>query len=218
MLKHKKESITTQEFEIDIMAMDLSDEEQGTSRFTSNPIGKKRRQRIFAGSGRVNPAVNVPYNINPNACMDIPNNDAYCLFRSLEILRKRATMKQQTFSDYKKNAKRQQKDLEKLLTTAGIPKGQSSYDICEFGQRIQKYYDDLHPKKFRLFAFGTKGDFKPFWASDAKEYEEELSVLYTEGEGNEPGHYMPVIAPGRLFGDAKVYCFAVNIIYVAEKI
>jgi hypothetical protein len=122
-------------------------------------------------------------------------------------------MKQQTFSDYKKNEKRQQQDLEKLLAKADIPKDKASYDIREYGQKIQKYYDDLHPNKFRLFAFGTKGDFKPLWASDVKEYEEELTVLFIEGKRNEPGHYMPVIAPGRLFGDAKVYCFAVNIIF-----
>jgi hypothetical protein len=208
MIKHKKESITTQEFEIDITAMDLTDEKQQQQ---GGPIGKKRRQRFFAGSGRVNPAVNVPYNINANACMDLANNDAYCLFRSFEILRNRAVMKQRTFSDFKKNGNRQQRELDELLTKIDIPKGEAAYDIREVGQKIQKYYDDLHPNKFRLFAFGTKGDFKPFWASTTKEYEEELTVLYTEGEGNEPGHYMPVIAPGRLFGDAKVYCFAVKL-------
>jgi hypothetical protein len=213
MMKHKKESITTQEFDIDITAMDLGEEgqqQQGSSERTG------KRQRIFAGSGRVNPAKRVPYNISPNACMEMPNKDAYCLFRSFELLRHRATMKKQTFSDYKKNEKRQQKDVETLLKASDIPEGLAAYDIREFGQKIQEYYNDLHKKKllktkFRLFAFTTIGDFKPFWKSDAADYEQELTVLFTEGEDNELGHYMPVVAPGSLFGDAKVYCFSVNI-------
>jgi hypothetical protein len=210
MLKHKKESITTQEFGIDITAIDLGDEgQQQNGQPYSDGIGKRRIQRMFAGSGRVNPAVSVPHNINPNACMDLPNNDAYCLFRSFEILRNRAVMKQQTFSDYKKNANRQQRELEKLLTDINIPKGHAAYDVAEFGQKIQDHYNKLHRSKFRLFAFKTIGDFKPFWAGKTEDYEEELCVLFTEGEDNEPGHYMPVIAPGRLFEDAKCYCFAV---------
>jgi hypothetical protein len=190
--------------------MDLGEEGQQQGGILPDEIGKRRRQRMFAGSGRVNPAVKVPYNINPNACMDLPNNDAYCLFRSFEILRNRAVMKQQTFSDYKKNGNRQQRELEKLLTDINIPKGHAAYDVAEFGQKIQDHYNKTHKNKFRLFAFGTKGDFKPFWAGKTEDYEEELCVLFTEGKRNEPGHYMPVIAPGRLFGDAKVYCFAVT--------
>jgi hypothetical protein len=214
MLKHKKESITTQEFEIDITAIDLGEEGQ---RQHGGPlpdeIGKRRRQRMFAGSGRVNPAINVPHNINPNACMDLPNNDAYCLFRSFEILRNRAVMKKQTFSDYKKNANRQQRELEKLLTDIDIPKGHAAYDVTEFGQKIQDHYNKNHRNKFRLFAFKTIGDFKPFWAGKTEHYEEELCVLFTDGDDNEPAHYMPIIAPGRLFEDAKSYCFAVKIFY-----
>jgi hypothetical protein len=212
MIKHKKESITTQEFEIDITAMDLGEEGQQKQGVTTRITGK--RQRIFAGSGRRKLTAKVPYNVSPDACLELQNKDAFCLFRSFELLRRRATMKRQTFSDYNKNEERLQKDLEKLLLATGIPKDLAAYDIREFGQKIQDYYNDLHKKKllnkkFRLFAFTTIGDFVPFWKSDAADYDEELSVLFTEGQDKEPGHYMPVASPGRLFGDAKVYCFSV---------
>jgi hypothetical protein len=216
MIKHKKESITTQEFEIDITAMDLGEEGQHQQGGITRTTG--RRQRIFAGSGRRKLTAKVPYNINPNACIELQNKDAYCLFRSFELLRQRAIMKRQTFSDYNKNEERQQKDVEKLLMATGIPKNLAAYDIREFGQKIQDYYNDLHEKKllkkkFRLFAFNTIGDFAPFWKSDAgAEYEEELSVLFTEGEDNEQSHYMPVATPGSLFGDVKLYCFSVKLL------
>jgi hypothetical protein len=215
MLKHKKESITTQEFEIDITAMDLGEEGQHEQGGITRTTG--RRQRIFAGSGKRKVTAKVPYNISPNACIELQNKDAYCLFLSFELLRNRATMKRQTFSDYNKNEKRQQKDVEKLMLATGIPNDLSAYDIREYGQKIQDYYNDLHEKKllkkkFRLFAFNTIGDFAPFWKSDAAaEYDEELSVLFTEGEDNEESHYMPVATPGSLFGDAKVYCFSVKL-------
>jgi hypothetical protein len=192
--------------------MDLGEEGQHQQGGITRTTG--RRQRIFAGSGRRKLTAKVPYNVNPNACIELPNKDAYCLFRSFELLRHRSTMKRQTFSDYNKNEKRQQKDVETLLKATAIPEGLAAYDIRECGPKIQEYYNDLHKKKllktkFRLFAFTTIGDFAPFWKSEASDYEEALSVLFTEGENNEPGHYMPVATPGGLFGDAKSYCFSV---------
>jgi hypothetical protein len=152
MLKHHKESITTQTFDIDILAMELKKGKE----WQTTKIGKKRQKR-HPGSGG---PVKFRHHINLSAIMEINNDDNFCLFKSFEILRNRAIMTRQQFHRYKNNLKRQATDVFRLMSACAIPRNLDSYSIEEYGEKIWEYYRGLHGKMFRLFAFAEFGDLK----------------------------------------------------------
>lgn len=206
MMKHKKDSLTTQSFQIDITALELRQQLHREE----TQIGKKRQKR-HAGAGGRRKTGKFEANINMDAIIKLENEDNYCLFRALELARNKKMMNDDQFRRYLKNENRQQRDIERLLFRAGIPFNLEAYDIKECGDKIQQDYDEQYGKdRFRIYAFPTVGDFKPFWASKKAEYKEELCVLFWEKENDGDGHYEPVIYPGQLYGDSKQYCFAVS--------
>lgn len=151
MQKHHKESLTTQQFEIDILALELKN---GMEKTTN--IGKKRQKRHPGSGGRIK----FRHNINLNAIIEIDNADNYCLFTSFEILRNMSIMEPEKFARYKANKKRQLNDVYRLLRACEIPTKSKSYSIEEWGEKICEYYRNLHGQMFRLFAFPEFGDFK----------------------------------------------------------
>lgn len=152
MLKHHKESLTLQSFEIDILAIELWN---GGQKQQFN-MGKKKHKR-HPGTGG---PVKFRHNINLDSIMEIDNNDNYCLFRSFEILRNKATMSRQNFAKYKRNEERQSIDVRNLMIESGIPRNLKTYSIEEWGEKIWEYYQRKHPNLFRLFAFPEIGELK----------------------------------------------------------
>ena len=207
MLKYSKDSITTQSFLVDITAIELRTQPQAPLK----AIGKKKRKSRHYGTGRKRKTMQFRHNISLDALIVLQNeDDRYCLFRSLEMLRKHAILDPKRFYKYKNSQTAQKKDIKALMAFCGIPPRSKSYSIEDWGEKIAEYYQHLYPDKFRIFAFGECGEFKPFWASPDAEFEEPICVLFTENEvAKEPGHYEPILYPGRLFGEAKRYCFAV---------
>jgi hypothetical protein len=151
MLKHHKDSLTLQSFEIDILAIELWNVGRHQIK-----MGKKKQKR-HPGTGG---PIRFRHNINLDAIMEINNNDNYCLFRSFEILRHRSIMDKRQFYKYKNNEKRQSKDIRNLMIECGIPRNLNTYSIEEWGEKIWEYYQAKHPNKFRLFAFPEIGELK----------------------------------------------------------
>lgn len=216
MMKHHKDSLTTQQFEVDITALELRPKGQDGS----FPIGKTRQRRHPGSRGR--PLIpEFKHNINIDALIQLENTDNLCLFRSIEIARNKSTMNPHQFSRYIKSERRQKMDVDRLMLRSGIPLNLESYAIEEWGDRIQKDYDEQYgADKFRIFAFGEQGNFKPFWMSKKENYEIDLAIYYWEPTEEEEGHYDPVIYPGRLFGGSRHYCFAVNLnfyVFISPK-
>ena len=203
MMRYSKDSITTQSFIVDITAIEPAKQQQ-----QEQEIGRKKRKSRHYGTGRKRKSLEFRHNISLDSIIPLQNNDKFCLFRSLELLRKRAILTSANFYQYKKRPTPQKKDIKNLMEWCGFSARAKSYAIEDVGNQIAKYYDHLHPKRFRIFAFGECGEFKPFWASGNAdtEFEEPLCLLFTEGN---PGHYEPILNPGSLFGESKIYCFAV---------
>ncbi|KAL3098458.1 hypothetical protein niasHS_000050 [Heterodera schachtii] len=185
----ERPSICEESFVIDITAIES---------------GLERKK--LAGKGRNN-SFEIPYNISDGATYNLANNDNFCLFRAFEWLRMKHVLQHQRFSEYKRNERRQLNDITTLCQECGIDMSLPFFSIEEYGERIQAYYDRLHPGMYRLFCFGTFGKMKPLWKSEDIVYKQELCVLFIEGDVGQAGHYDPIKSTGRLFGAKTSYCF-----------
>ncbi|KAL3071941.1 hypothetical protein niasHS_017234 [Heterodera schachtii] len=157
-----------------------------------------------AGKGRRD--LNVIYRIAEGATYGLQNTDNLCLFRAFEFLRMKFVLPQQRFSEYKRDEKRQLENVQALCRACNIDMDLPFYCIVEYGDRIQEYYQRLHPGLFWLYCFETSGRMKPSWKSCAGKYEHELCVLFTEDVNGENGHYDPIKSIGKLF-NTRNYCF-----------
>uniref|UniRef100_A0A183BXK2 DNA-directed DNA polymerase n=1 Tax=Globodera pallida TaxID=36090 RepID=A0A183BXK2_GLOPA len=154
----ERPSICEESFVIDITAIDS---------------GVKRKK--LAGKGRPR-EFSVNYNIYQGATYELTNNDNLCLFRAFEFLRMKFTLTSQRFSEYKRTASWQLNYVRILCRACNIDLDQPFYSVEEYGQRIQAFYEQLHPGMFRLFCFETSGKMKPTWKSDVEDYQHELRL------------------------------------------
>ena len=76
-------------------------------------IGKGKRKFIFS----------MKRNITDACIMQIQNEDQYCLFYALELMRIYISKEKKTqrFSEYRKNVQRQGADVKEMMCKAGIP-------------------------------------------------------------------------------------------------
>ncbi|KAL3080203.1 hypothetical protein niasHT_035723 [Heterodera trifolii] len=173
------------------------------------------QRKKLAGKGRTT-NYEVPYNISNGSTYNLANNDNFCLFRAFQWIRMKYILQRQRFSEYKRNERRQLNDITALCQACGINMNLPFYTIEEYGEKIQAYYDQHHPGMFRLFCFGTFGKMKPLWKSEVTVYQQELCVLFTEGESGQAGHFNPIKSIGRLFGTKTNYCFGCEIPYTHQ--
>uniref|UniRef100_A0A183CPK8 DNA-directed DNA polymerase n=1 Tax=Globodera pallida TaxID=36090 RepID=A0A183CPK8_GLOPA len=191
----ERPSICEESFVIDITAIDS---------------GGKRKK--LAGKGRPR-EFSVDYTIHQGATYGLTNNDNLCLFLAFEYLRMKFILPRQRFCEYKRAPSWQLNDVGALCRASDIDLTLSFYSVEEYGERIQAYYDHLHPGMFRLFCFETTGKMKPSWKSDVADYQHELCVLFTEGDDGAAGHYDAIKATGRLFSQKGNYCFGCEMPY-----
>uniref|UniRef100_A0A914I695 DNA-directed DNA polymerase n=1 Tax=Globodera rostochiensis TaxID=31243 RepID=A0A914I695_GLORO len=192
----ERPSICEESFIIDITAIDS---------------GGKRKK--LAGKGRPK-EFSVNYNIHQGATFELTNNDNLCLFRAFEFLRMKFTLTRQRFCEYKRAASWQLNDVRALCRACNIDVDLPFYSVEEYGQRIQAFYEQLHPGMFRLFCFETSGKMKPSWKSDVGDYQHELCVMFTDGEDGAVGHYDAIKAAGKLFNAKGNYCFGCEMPYL----
>ena len=75
--------------------------------------------------------------------MEIKNEDQYCLFYALELMRIYVSkeLRHQRFSEYKRDIKRQEANVKQMMRKAKIPRRLPEYTLEEWGPVVQAYYD-----------------------------------------------------------------------------
>jgi hypothetical protein len=144
-------------------------------------------------------------NYSRNSVIWINNDDKYCLFRALEMLRKKTTSTKETFYQYKITPVRQYNDVQRLMKCLRIPLNKESYSINDYGEKIQQYYDRRYgqngKRTFKIFAFCDWGKFKPFFESTAQTFTHPICLYYNNN------HYDAIGCIASFFSVRK-YCFA----------
>lgn len=142
------------------------------------------------------------HNIDIDSLYQVNNNteDSYCLFRAIELLRKRNELTKQRFHDYCQNGRRQSEDVIELLTECGIPLNQQSYDPETFAQAVQDYYNRITPGEYKLFFFSDVGYYEPFFKTQTNDFETPLCIYFSNG-------HFSAIRNLRLFFSIRNYCF-----------
>jgi hypothetical protein len=195
-----RDSMITQPFTIDITAIQSKGKKQPKKKHPGGN-GKKRLRPQFQ-------------NVNVNALIEINNSDQFCLFRASEMSRAKKRLNDQEFRHYNRAGnKQQQRDFFEMINNIEIDQNHQKYAIEDYGQQIQNYYESQWPSTYKLFAFKSSGELKPFWKSDTTNWTTPVVVYYQEEEQ----HYDAVANTGHLFGvpDAKghlrgKYCFVVR--------
>ena len=82
-------------------------------------------------------------NINDACIIQIQNDNQYCLFYALVVMRKYISkeMTHQRFSEYRRNIQRQGTDVKKMMRKTGIPRDRSEYTLKEWAPIVQDYYN-----------------------------------------------------------------------------
>ncbi|KAL3115201.1 hypothetical protein niasHT_016412 [Heterodera trifolii] len=110
------------------------------------------------------------------------NNNSYCLFYALEISRIYHCngMTKQNFSNYiNKMHSQQQQDAERLMLDAGIPLNQERYDAEMWVPRVVDHWNAMYPeRKFKVFIFGTTGQYRPKYKYGPNEFRTPISLYY----------------------------------------
>ena len=104
---------------------------------------KNRKKSL--GRGRNKKNRQILFNIDINSLYEIRNEDNYCLFRALELLRARQRLSNLNFFNYRNDLIKQIDDVENLLLECEIEKDLDAYDIETYGDAIQTYYNRIQP-------------------------------------------------------------------------
>jgi hypothetical protein len=175
-----RDSMITQPFTVDITAI-----QSKGRRMLKHPGGN--------GKTRFRPQFQ---NINVNALIEINNTDQFCLFRAAEMSRAKKSLDDMDFRNYKRLPDKQQRDLFELINNIEIDQNHDKYAIEDYGQQIQDYYNTECPGVYKLFAFKSDGQLKPFWKANTDNWTTPVVVYYQEKEQ----HYDAVANTGHLFG------------------
>ena len=112
-----------------------------------------RHRILILGRGRRRFSRKIRRDINDACVIEIRNNDQYCLFYALELMRIHVSkaMNPKTFFDYKSNFQRQRSDVIQMMRKAKIPLHLPEYIIEEWGPVVQAYYDETYGPGERTF-------------------------------------------------------------------
>lgn len=144
---------------------------------------------------------NCVHNIDMDAIYDLrSNNDGYCLFRAIELLRRHEEMTRQRFHEYYQNDLQQTNDVIHLMEELNIPLNQDGYDVETYAPIIQEYYNTKFPNIFKIFFFGDVGYYEPFFTTEAAEFTTPLCIYYTDN------HFIPIRNLNTFFS-IRNYCF-----------
>ena len=143
----------------------------------------------------------VRHNIDLDALYDFGYvDDNYCLFRSIELLRRREEMTRQRFSEYRHDIQRQTRDILQLLEELNIPIKLDGYDAETYAPILQNYYDRMFPGKFRIIFFSDVGQYKPFFKTQTFCFDVPLCIYYANG------HFTAIRTVSTFFS-IRNYCF-----------
>ena len=102
------------------------------------------RTRTTTGRGRKRFANIINRNVDDACIMEIKNEDQYCLFYALELMRIYVSkeMRHQRFSEYRRNIQKQEANVKQMMRKAKIPRRLPEYTLEEWGPVVQAYYDE----------------------------------------------------------------------------
>ena len=111
------------------------------------------RKRTTTGSGRKRFANIINRNVDDACIMEIKNEDQYCLFYALELMRIYVSkeMPQQSFSRYKRDFKRQEANVKQMMRRAKIPRKLPEYTLEEWGPMVQAFYDEQYGNGIKFY-------------------------------------------------------------------
>jgi hypothetical protein len=162
---------------------------------------KKPRRRRGAGKKRLRP---IEHSIKDVGLIKIHNpDDNLCLFYALNILKARAVLQQQRFSEYLYDHVLQRNDVLALLNVLKIPKKEEFYELEEWGEAVEDHYNQKYPqKKFKVFGFSESGFYKPYFkTSNNEDFVTPLSVFHKD-------EHFDAIKSIRSFLGCLNYCFS----------
>jgi hypothetical protein len=123
-----------------------------------------------SGKGRRND--HIRHNIDESKLLKIDNDDTYCLFYALTIMRiyqkdykEERKMTDKQFRDLKNNQRRMRLIVDDLLTATGIDKNRDHYEAEVHCPIIEKYWNEQWPNTFKIFIFSEFGTYRPVYAS-----------------------------------------------------
>lgn len=104
------------------------------------------RTRTTTGKGRKRFTNIINRNVDDACIMEIRNEDQYCLFYALELMRIYVSkeMPRQCFSEYHRNIKRQEVNVKQMMRRAKIPRRLPEYTLEEWGPVVQAFYDEQY--------------------------------------------------------------------------
>lgn len=140
------------------------------------------------------------HNIDLDSVYTIDNDDSYCLFRAIELLRIKTIMCSRRFSEYLYNRRAQTDDVLRLLQELNIPLNEDGYDVETYAPILQEYYTTKFPGVFKIFFFGDVGYYKPFFKTNPAEFITPLCVYYANN------HFMAIKNINTFFS-IRNYCF-----------
>jgi hypothetical protein len=133
------------------------------------------------GSGRISSFDSKNYfGQNERQRLRIKNSDKFCMFYACELARHwhdRVIIKQllkdlkpipeslittRSFYNFRKNTKKQQQNVIKLMDDAGINKELDEYGL-EHLQLLQTHYDTKYPGQYRIVLVDDSPEIKPVW-------------------------------------------------------
>ena len=137
--------------------------------FKSEALPKQRRT---IGRGKRRFIHKIRRNVNNASVIEIHNDDQYCLFYAIELMRIYTSkeMPHQQFSEYKRNFKRQEAIIKQIMRKAKIPRDLPEYSIEEWGPHVQAFYDrEYGAGKYKIFVFNAS-NVKPIYTSQTSSY------------------------------------------------
>lgn len=167
-------------------------------------------------SGRGRKIRDIKHNITPSRLLKIENNDNYCLFYALELMRiyesmlKKGKMTYMQFKYLKDNQKKRHALVEELLEKTGIPRGLKEYDVETYVPIIQEYWNKIYPGEFKVFIFAEFGLYAPVFKSAVDTYVHPILLYHSEK------HFDGIRNINKFFG-ANKYCLECETTYNKDK-
>ena len=166
------------------------------------------KHRRTGGRGKRRFIHKIRRSINDASIIEIHNDDQYCLFYALELMRIHVSreMTHQSFLRYKRNIKRQEAVIKQLMRRANIPMDFPEYTIEEWGPVVQAYYDQIYGVgKFKIFVFNNS-NVKPIFKSQVQTFTHPILLYHHD-------HHFDGIRTLSSFMGCKFYCLHCESVY-----
>ena len=197
----ERDSVLVGPFQVDIIGLEKKHGRVKKKKPQKHPGAGQKRRRIPP----------IEYHLNEAGLFLIENDDdQYCLFRALEMLKAREVLTKQRFYDYRQDKAMQYSSVIDLMRECNIDQNLDEYAIEDYGPVIEAYYNRQYPlPQFKIFAFENFGKFKPFYKGPAEQFSTPLCLYYWRDEN----HYDAIKSIRLLYKHNRDYSFCFTVIF-----